>query len=284
MARKLGRSEIQAYLRELGRWTEYRDRRLVLAYRGGTELVSQSGSALEAMFGVEWERELRIQLEEFRTGRGRDLGVEPAAPVETVKKPGKAELGEAKAWEKGRTAARKAGTAMPKPSAKAKPRGPKVPPAAAGAGRDRTPGRWPMVRPSDFAGKPGSTLKKDVEWVYQMLAFEVDDLDPKDAPSPGAWNLLRRTKGDGGNQNYFFKDLVAKLLPSRTTLEMEERRRDDGSPVDDTIAKAIAAGRDPRFPEGSAAVESDAALQAGAEGVRSEPSIPAGDDPARSEQ
>ncbi|MBN1460885.1 MAG: hypothetical protein JXA57_15235 [Armatimonadetes bacterium] len=87
-------------------------------------------------------------------------------------------------------------------------------------------GSAPLIVPATFADRAPSTPLKDAQWVYGALGYRASDVDLTTAPSPGAVALLRWARD---NQGTFFRDIWAKLLPSRSALEDEIRRHDDGS-------------------------------------------------------
>ncbi len=89
---------------------------------------------------------------------------------------------------------------------------------------------------SAFGGKSAS-MRKAVEWVFEHLGVRTKAAD---APSPGAWALLQWAKKTSANTQRFYSDFVSKLLPSRSTLEVEERRRDSGDDVMRTIEYLLA--------------------------------------------
>lgn len=82
-----------------------------------------------------------------------------------------------------------------------------------------------------FKGKRVS-LRRAVEWVFDAMGEHVE---PGDAPSPGAWALLDWAKKTAANKRDFYTTFASKLIPSRSTLEVEERRRDDGEDCTRTI-------------------------------------------------
>jgi len=89
------------------------------------------------------------------------------------------------------------------------------------------------VMPSDFDGSGRTSMLADVEWVYNHLAFAVDDLDRSKCPSAGAWQLLLWVKAD--NQSEFYKSFVPKLLPTRAQLDDHDPFKDDGTEDVDQI-------------------------------------------------
>ncbi len=87
---------------------------------------------------------------------------------------------------------------------------------------------------SAFGGKSAS-MRKAVEWVFDHL--DMGGVRPADAPSPGAWALREWA---AKNKQRFYADFASKLIPSRSTLEVEERRRDSGDDVMRTIEYLLA--------------------------------------------
>ena len=120
-------------------------------------------------------------------------------------------------------------------------------------------GGLPQAVLEDFEGKSRSTLRKDIEWVYQH--FAMTGLEPEDAPSPGAWGLLVWVRESKSNRSEFFKSLVAKLIPSRQAFDRDERELDESRDLLGTIGRLRRA-------------HDDAALPSGAPGVQGEPEVP----------
>ncbi|MCY3020141.1 MAG: hypothetical protein NTW87_14080 [Planctomycetota bacterium] len=80
----------------------------------------------------------------------------------------------------------------------------------------------------EFTGETGGpvNLRRDVEWVYQHLT--VKGVKAKDAPSAGAWGLLKHYRRPM-HTAAFYTDFVVKLLPSKAALaEDAGNRQDDG--------------------------------------------------------
>jgi hypothetical protein len=114
------------------------------------------------------------------------------------------------------------------------------------------------------------SLRKGVEWVYDALA--IDDVQPEDAPSPGAYELYKWAKTDPGARDIFYKDFVKALLPSRTDISKEEAFRDDGTALSETLKRLVETGeravlRAERIAEG---LEGESAVAAGRSEVRGE--------------
>ena len=65
----------------------------------------------------------------------------------------------------------------------------------------------------------------DARWVYHALSAE--DLEPSDAPSPGAWSMLTALQGDDLMLKQFYSTTVPKLFPSKTQQE-DNANVDDG--------------------------------------------------------
>lgn len=72
--------------------------------------------------------------------------------------------------------------------------------------------------------------REDVEWVYQNLDT---DASRADAPSPGAFGLREWAKKPG-NKGEFYRNFLAKLLPSKAQVDADAARIDDGSSCEDT--------------------------------------------------
>ena len=88
-----------------------------------------------------------------------------------------------------------------------------------------------------FGAKKVSTIKV-VEWVASNL--QVEDVEPRDAPSSEAWGMLVWARRSPVNESQFWGTIYAKLLPSRSAIEAEQRYADDGSRIEDTAARLLA--------------------------------------------
>jgi hypothetical protein len=66
----------------------------------------------------------------------------------------------------------------------------------------------------------------DIQWAFQ--ARGVEGLSPEDAPSPGAWALLWQINNDEVFAKSFYSTVFPKLLPSKSAMEKDENRVDDG--------------------------------------------------------
>lgn len=78
----------------------------------------------------------------------------------------------------------------------------------------------------EFAGSDEGDPIKAVEWVGRWLG--VDGLDPGQAPSPLAWSLYKWARYDEDNTSAFYKSIWTRIMPSKTDVEKEADRRDDG--------------------------------------------------------
>lgn len=58
--------------------------------------------------------------------------------------------------------------------------------------------------------------RKVVQWVSENIVLM--DVSPKDAPSPGAWALLRWVRSREQNECDFWKAVYPKILPSKTRM------------------------------------------------------------------
>ena len=63
---------------------------------------------------------------------------------------------------------------------------------------------------SQFASNDSPEFFEDVQWVYQHLL--VSSVNPEDAPSSGAWGLLKWAKR---NQNRFFEHVMQKVATTK---------------------------------------------------------------------
>jgi hypothetical protein len=87
-----------------------------------------------------------------------------------------------------------------------------------------------------FAGKKVATVKV-VEWVASNM--QVADVSPADAPSSEAWGMLVWARRSPVNESQFWGTIYAKLLPSRSAIEAEQRYSDDGVRIEETAARLL---------------------------------------------
>ena len=89
---------------------------------------------------------------------------------------------------------------------------------------------------SVFGGKKVATVKV-VEWVASNM--QVEDVSPSDAPSSEAWGMLVWARRSPMNESQFWGTIYAKLLPSRSQMESEQRYADDGARIEETAARLL---------------------------------------------
>lgn len=87
-----------------------------------------------------------------------------------------------------------------------------------------------------FAGKKVATVKV-VEWVASNM--QVVDVLPEDAPSSEAWGMLVWARRSPVNESQFWGSIYAKLLPSRSAIEAEQRYSDDGIRMEETAERLL---------------------------------------------
>lgn len=87
-----------------------------------------------------------------------------------------------------------------------------------------------------FAGKKVATVKV-VEWVASNM--QVEDVSPADAPSSEAWGMLVWARRSPVNESQFWGSIYAKLLPSRSAIEAEQRYSDDGIRIEETATRLL---------------------------------------------
>lgn len=98
------------------------------------------------------------------------------------------------------------------------------------------------------------SMRKAVEWVFTALGrAEVKKLD---APDPGAWALLEWVKESSANRASFYSTFASKLLPTRTQIDVEGKREDDGGDIATSILEKIL-GTDPVLPGSTAVVDGE---------------------------
>jgi hypothetical protein len=79
-------------------------------------------------------------------------------------------------------------------------------------------------------------IKRDLMWAYQALGAK--DLEPEDAPSPGAWFIYATTKDNDLSKKAFITGPLTKLLPSKRQQEKDDRA-EDGRKQFDLIEKLL---------------------------------------------
>lgn len=76
------------------------------------------------------------------------------------------------------------------------------------------------------ARKKNITELDIVRWVFENM--DVKDVGPKDAPTPGAYSLLKHCRGNAGTQMKFYTDMWSKTIPTKSRLDEEQKRVDSG--------------------------------------------------------
>jgi len=109
-----------------------------------------------------------------------------------------------------------------------------------------------------FKGKT-STLRGDFQWVYENLS--VDDVSPEDAPSSGAWGLLRFARSD---TKTFYQEWMRLVAKAEDTSALEREVTEDARRTTAEIAAKLKSIRAAVVPPGS-------------EDPGGEPAVPAGD-------
>lgn len=89
---------------------------------------------------------------------------------------------------------------------------------------------------SVFSGKKVATVKV-VEWVASNM--QVEDVVPSDAPSSEAWGMLVWARRSPINESQFWGSIYAKLLPSRSAVEAEQRYGEDGGKIEETAERLL---------------------------------------------
>lgn len=89
---------------------------------------------------------------------------------------------------------------------------------------------------SVFSGKKVATVKV-VEWVASNM--QVEDVVPSDAPSSEAWGMLVWARRSPINESQFWGSIYAKLLPSRSAVEAEQRYGEDGGRIEETAERLL---------------------------------------------
>jgi hypothetical protein len=74
--------------------------------------------------------------------------------------------------------------------------------------------------------KGGVNFRSDIEWVYSNLSNK--DVLPGDSPNTGAWAMLDWARQ---NKHEFFTSLFAKVLPTKSQIDADQAKVDDGGAI-----------------------------------------------------
>lgn len=102
------------------------------------------------------------------------------------------------------------------------------------------------VSAKDFEGKIFN-VREDIEWVASNM--DIGGLRAANAPSAFAWSFLKACREDANMKFEFFKNIMPKLLPSKSALEEQERFQDDGRKILGILDKVEAAAKKAREAE-----------------------------------
>lgn len=102
------------------------------------------------------------------------------------------------------------------------------------------------VSAKDFEGKIFN-VREDIEWVASNM--DIGGLRASNAPSAFAWSFLKACREDANMKFEFFKNIMPKLLPSKSALEEQERFQDDGRKILNILDKVEAASKKARGAE-----------------------------------
>ena len=92
-----------------------------------------------------------------------------------------------------------------------------------------------------FAGRGKVGEREVVEWVFENM--DVEGLVAGDAPSAGAWALLKECRSSRSVRELFYMNVWVKLLPTRGSVdEAAERRRAEGVALEHVERVLAAAG------------------------------------------
>lgn len=113
------------------------------------------------------------------------------------------------------------------------------------------------VRKEDFEGKPPSSKKEDLDWVYQNL--DVADVTIEDCPSAGAWSL-RAWAASSFNRTEFYR-MWAQSLRWEAKEDGKEIMQDDGGTLN-LISRVLRARESAILPDGSEDVSGESEVSA----------------------
>ncbi len=78
----------------------------------------------------------------------------------------------------------------------------------------------------------------DINWIYNHLM--VADVEPADAPSPGAWAHLQYHRSSTEAMSDFFTKVYPRLIPSKSVMQkMEDKAHDDGRTTFDLLNRLL---------------------------------------------
>jgi len=107
-----------------------------------------------------------------------------------------------------------------------------------------------------YVDKPKSDMRAAVEWVFENLGL--DDVQPEDAPSAGAWSMFEVYRVTNERKLEFYTQFAAKLLPTRSQLDIDDARKGDGKDIDRWIEDNLQVPSDsPEDPERKSPVPSE---------------------------
>jgi len=84
--------------------------------------------------------------------------------------------------------------------------------------------------------KPKTELEI-LRWVFENM--EVRGILPKDAPSPGAYALLKHCRNNVQTKTKFYSDMWSRTIPTKSRLDEEQRKVDDGDKCIMTLDRII---------------------------------------------
>jgi len=119
----------------------------------------------------------------------------------------------------------------------------------------------PSLSAEEFAGAEDANALKVIKWVFNNIGIK--DLQPKDAPSAGAWQLLETVRADEKTRREFLR-MWAKTVPSGRQLEEARKYDSDEKQCLELIEQIRLASRRSKQ---RAKEESDPALSLSSQGV-----------------
>ena len=76
-------------------------------------------------------------------------------------------------------------------------------------------------------------IRVAVEFTFDNM--DVRGIKPSEAPSTGAWSMLKWARNSPTNKTTFYCTFVSRLLPSKSQLDLEANMEDDGRDVERLI-------------------------------------------------
>lgn len=92
------------------------------------------------------------------------------------------------------------------------------------------------ITSEEFSGtRIGASEAEVIRWVFNNM--DMVGIRGEDAPCPGAWSLLKICREDPSIKKDFYRTIWPKLLPNKTSAEVDAAFTDDGREQFDLITR-----------------------------------------------